>query len=88
MVDLKDIKIVTKGGGTIDDTEMVKGLVFDSKASKGAGGPSKIEGAKIALIQFCISPPKTAGRAPHATDLQRNLFFLGGLDFILIIFWG
>jgi len=59
MVDLKDIKIVTKGGGTIDDTEMVKGLVFDSKASKGAGGPSKIEGAKIALIQFCISPPKT-----------------------------
>ena len=27
-VDLRDIKIVKKLGGTIDDTEMVEGLVF------------------------------------------------------------
>jgi len=59
MVDLKDIRIIRKQGGTIDDTEMVNGLVFDSKASKAAGGPTKVENAKIALIQFCISPPKT-----------------------------
>jgi len=50
---------VNKLGGTCDDTHMVDGLVFDSKASKAAGGPSRIENAKIALIQFCISPPKT-----------------------------
>ena len=29
MVDLKDIKILRKSGGTIDDTEMVDGLVLD-----------------------------------------------------------
>jgi T-complex protein 1 subunit delta len=27
-VDLRDIKIVKKLGGTIDDTELVEGLVF------------------------------------------------------------
>ncbi|CAA2980452.1 T-complex 1 subunit delta [Olea europaea subsp. europaea] len=31
LVDLKDIKIVKKLGGTVDDTELVKGLVFDKK---------------------------------------------------------
>ena len=59
LVDLKDIKILRKSGGTIDDTEMVDGLVLDSKSSKAAGGPTKVENAKIALVQFCISPPKT-----------------------------
>ena len=32
--------------------------MFDQRTS-GAGGPNKIEKAKIGLIQFCISPPKT-----------------------------
>ena len=59
MVDLRDINILRKSGGTIDDTEMIDGLVLDSKSSKAAGGPTKVEDAKIALIQFCISPPKT-----------------------------
>lgn len=57
-VDLQDIKIVKKLGGTIDDTELVEGLVFSSRAA-GAGGPGKVEKAKIGFIQFCISPPKT-----------------------------
>ncbi|KAL8589763.1 T-complex protein 1 subunit delta [Nucella lapillus] len=57
-VDLKDIYIFKKLGGTIDDTELIEGLVFSSRAA-GAGGPSKVEKAKIGLIQFCISPPKT-----------------------------
>ena len=59
MVDLRDIKILRKSGGTIDDTEMVPGLILDSKSSKAAGGPTRVENAKIVLIQFCISPPKT-----------------------------
>ena len=55
-VDLRDIKIVKKMGGTIDDTELVKGLVFpDNRPSHSAGGPSEIKNPKIALIQFCLS---------------------------------
>ena len=59
LVDLRDIKIVKKLGGTVDDTELVKGLVFDKKVSHSAGGPSRVENAKIGVIQFQISPPKT-----------------------------
>ncbi|XP_050405042.1 T-complex protein 1 subunit delta [Patella vulgata] len=57
-VDLKDIKIVKKLGGTVEDTELIDGLVFNQKLSS-SGGPSKIEKAKIGLIQFCVSAPKT-----------------------------
>lgn len=59
-VDLKDIKIVKKLGGTIEDSELVEGLVFDKcKPSTANGGPTKIEDAKIALVQFQIATPKT-----------------------------
>jgi len=57
-VDLRDIKIIQKLGGTLEDTEMIDGLVFNTRAA-GSGGPTRIDKAKIALIQFCISPPKT-----------------------------
>jgi chaperonin GroEL (HSP60 family) len=43
----------------VDDTKMVKGLVFHHKASHLAGGPTHIENAKIGLIHFQMSPPKT-----------------------------
>ena len=43
----------------MEDTELVEGLVLDQKASHTAGGVSRMEKAKIGLIQFCISPPKT-----------------------------
>jgi len=59
-VDLKDIRVSKKLGGTIEDTKMVEGIVFpDNKVSKAAGGPTKIENPKIGLIQFTISHPKT-----------------------------
>ena len=57
-VDLRDIKLLKKLGGTVEDTELIEGLVLDQKTS-GYDGPKKIEKAKIGLIQFCISPPKT-----------------------------
>jgi len=57
-VDLRDIKIIKKLGGTVEDTELIDGLVFSQKTA-GYGGPNKVEKAKIGLIQFCISPPKT-----------------------------
>lgn len=43
----------------MEDTELVEGLVLDQKASHFAGGITRVEKAKIGLIQFCISPPKT-----------------------------
>jgi T-complex protein 1 subunit delta len=55
-VNLKDVKIIPKLGGTVDDTELVNGLVFTQRA---AGTTKKIEKAKIGLIQFQVSPPKT-----------------------------
>lgn len=45
---------------------MVDGLVFtDKKISHMAGGPSRIEDAKIGLIQFSMSAPKT--------DMENNV---------------
>ena len=45
--------------GTVEDTELVEGVVLDQKASHLASGVTRVEKAKIGLIQFCISPPKT-----------------------------
>lgn len=57
--------MVAKLGGTIDSSEIIEGMVFDHKAIKSAGGPTRVENAKIALIQFQISPPKT--------DIENNV---------------
>ncbi|XP_075554736.1 chaperonin containing TCP1 subunit 4 [Dermacentor variabilis] len=57
-VDLRDIKVTRMLGGTVEDMELVDGLVFTQKLA-GSGGPHRVEKAKIGLIQFCISPPKT-----------------------------
>lgn len=57
-VDLKNIRIIKKVGGTIEDTEMVDGLVLNQPIIKGSGGPSRMEKARIGLIQFQISAPK------------------------------
>eukprot|EP00485_Elphidium_margaritaceum_P005667 CAMPEP_0202686408 /NCGR_PEP_ID=MMETSP1385-20130828/2203_1 /ASSEMBLY_ACC=CAM_ASM_000861 /TAXON_ID=933848 /ORGANISM="Elphidium margaritaceum" /LENGTH=535 /DNA_ID=CAMNT_0049340975 /DNA_START=1836 /DNA_END=3443 /DNA_ORIENTATION=- len=58
-VDLREIRVVTRLGDTIENTELINGLVFNQEASKGAGGPTRIENPRIALVQFQISPPKT-----------------------------
>ena len=59
-VDLRDIRIVKKLGGTIDDTTLIEGIVFQKcKPSTANNGPTKIENAKIAVVQFQISTPKT-----------------------------
>ncbi|XP_067296913.1 T-complex protein 1 subunit delta [Pseudorasbora parva] len=55
-VDLRNIHIVKKLGGTIDDCELVDGLVLTQRVNTGV---SRVEKAKIGLIQFCLSPPKT-----------------------------
>merc|ERR1712166_596412 len=44
---------------------MVDGLVMTQKVAWAAGGPTRIKDAKIGLIQFCLSAPKT--------DMESNI---------------
>ncbi|KPM38981.1 T-complex protein 1 subunit delta [Neonectria ditissima] len=57
-VDLNNIRIVKRVGGTIEDSELIDGLVLTQPVLKNAGGPVRMEKAKIGLIQFQLSPPK------------------------------
>ncbi|KAL5489800.1 CCT4 [Sanghuangporus weigelae] len=57
-VDLRDVRIVKKVGGTIEDTELVDGVVLNQNVVVSAGGPTRTEKAKIGLIQFQLSAPK------------------------------
>lgn len=57
-VDLRDIRIVKKVGGTIEDTELIDGVVLNQTVISNAGGPTRMEKARIGLIQFQLSPPK------------------------------
>lgn len=67
-VDLRNIRIIKKLGGTIEDSEMVDGLVLEQQAIKGAGGPIRMEKARIGLIQFQLSPPKPDVSTPLSMD--------------------
>ena len=57
-VNLKMIKIVKKLGETVDESQLIEGALIEQN-SMGHGGPRRMEKAKIGLIQFQISPPKT-----------------------------
>lgn len=57
-VDLRNIRIIKKVGGTIEDSEMIDGLVLNQGVIKSGGGPVRMEKARIGLIQFQLSPPK------------------------------
>ncbi|XP_065183614.1 T-complex protein 1 subunit delta-like [Sycon ciliatum] len=58
-VDLRDIKLIQKIGGTLEDTELIDGLVFTQGLAHRSSANTRQEKAKIGLIQFQISPPKT-----------------------------
>ncbi|PJF19941.1 T-complex protein 1 subunit delta [Paramicrosporidium saccamoebae] len=58
-VDVRDVRVVKKVGGTIEDTELVEGLLLTQSVAHAAGGPTRMEKARIGLIQFQLSPPKT-----------------------------
>jgi len=94
MVDLCDVKIVKKRGGIVDDTELVKGLVFDKKVSHAARGPTRMENAKIPVIQFQIFPSKSASNKVETWSKMAsakhipwgNCFFVS-IIFLASIFW-
>lgn len=55
-----------KVGGTIEDTELVDGVVLNQNVIVSAGGPTRVEKAKIGIIQFQLSAPKPDVSLSHA----------------------
>ncbi len=57
-VDLDDIKVEKKSGGSIKDTKLIKGMVLDKEVVHG-GMPKRVDNAKIALINSALEIEKT-----------------------------
>ena len=57
-VDLDNIKVEKKAGGSIQDTALIKGIVLDKEIVH-SGMPTKIQSAKIALINSALEVEKT-----------------------------
>ena len=57
-VDLDNIKVEKKAGASIDATELIKGIVLDKEIVH-SGMPTKIEKAKIALVNTALEVEKT-----------------------------
>ena len=57
-VDLENIKVEKKAGGSITDTQIIKGIVLDKEVVH-SGMPTKIEKAKIALLNSALEIEKT-----------------------------
>ncbi len=57
-VDLDNIKIEKKHGGSIEDTELIRGIILD-KEKVHPGMPSRVKDAKIALINAALEIKKT-----------------------------
>lgn len=57
-VDLDNIKVEKKSGGSIQDTQIVKGVVLDKEIVHSAM-PTKIEKARIALLNTALEIEKT-----------------------------
>jgi thermosome len=57
-VDLDNIKVEKKAGGSIQNTSLIKGIVLDKEIVH-SGMPTKIQNAKIALINSALEVEKT-----------------------------
>jgi thermosome len=58
VIDIDQIKIEKKAGGSIEDTQLVKGIVIDKEVVH-PGMPKKVEKAKIALLDVGLEVRKT-----------------------------
>lgn len=65
-VDIDDIKVEKKAGGSINDSGLVQGIVLDKEIVHG-GMPKKVASAKIALINAALEISKTE------TDAKINI---------------
>ncbi len=57
-VDEDNIQVVKKQGGSMDDTQMISGIIVDKEAVHPAM-PKKVEDAKIALVDSALEVKKT-----------------------------
>ena len=75
-VDLENIKVEKKPGGSIDDTQIVKGIVLDKEIVH-SGMPTRIDNASIALINSALEIEKTEMSAEiRITDPTQMQMFL------------
>jgi len=75
VIDKEDIKIEKKQGGSIDDTELIKGLVIDKEVVHSAM-PKKTKDAKILLIDSAleIKSPETEAKIQITSPEQMQAF--------------
>ena len=57
-IDIDNIKVEKKTGGSIHDTRLIQGIVIDKEIAH-AGMPKKIQGAKIVLLNSALEIEKT-----------------------------
>ncbi|MBS3176668.1 TCP-1/cpn60 chaperonin family protein [Candidatus Woesearchaeota archaeon] len=75
-LDLENIKLEKKSGGSVEETELIKGIVLD-KDRVHSGMPKRIENAKIALIDTAIEIKDTETDAKISiTDPSQMQAFL------------
>ncbi|MGB6670879.1 MAG: thermosome subunit beta [Candidatus Nitrosopolaris sp.] len=74
-VDIDDIKVEKKAGGSLHDTKLIKGIVLDKEVVHG-GMPKKVEKAKIALLNSALEIEKTEfdAKINISSPDQMNLF--------------
>jgi len=75
-VDVDNIKVEKKAGGSVDDTKLIQGIVLDKEVVHGAM-PKRIEDAKIALLNAALEIEKTEMSAEiRISDPQQMHMFL------------
>ncbi|MDE1763184.1 MAG: TCP-1/cpn60 chaperonin family protein [Thaumarchaeota archaeon] len=75
-VDLDNIKVEKKAGGSIRNTHLIKGIVLDKEVVH-SGMPTKMEKAKIALLNSALEIEKTEMSAEiRITDPTQMQMFL------------
>src|SRR5919198_1203370 len=74
-VDLDNIKVEKKAGGSLRDTKLIKGIVLDKEVVHG-GMPKRVEKAKIALINSALEIEKTEfdAKINISSPEQMNMF--------------
>jgi len=81
--DLDNIQIVKKQGGSMEDTEMIRGIIVDKEPVHSAM-PKKIENAKIALVNSALEIKKTEVEAKiQITNPEQMQAFLNEEERIL-----
>jgi len=74
-VDIDDIKVEKKAGGSLHDTKLIKGIVLDKEVVHG-GMPKRVEKTKIALLNSALEIEKTEfdAKINISSPDQMNLF--------------